>query len=290
MKLLNLGCGNQFSTDLVWTNIDMVSSNKNVLAHDLKKGIPFPNASFDLVYHSHVLEHIPKSEADTFITECIRVLKPGGILRIVVPDLEQIALNYLRLLNSGMMDINSSKNAADYDWIMIEMYDQVVRNNSGGEMMKYILNKNITNKDFIIQRLGFEIKNILNGIENNRSSISQNHGQMDINIIKKTLKFLFNSELRRRMFLRIFFQKEHALLYQDGSPYQIGKFRESGEIHQWMYDRYSISRTLNQHQLQNIKQQSAGESYLKNWKDYKLEIMEDNSIYKPDSIYLEAIK
>jgi SAM-dependent methyltransferase len=62
---------------------------------DLRKGIPFSDQSFDAVYHCHLLEHLDKEAAPWFLRECHRVLKPVGILRVVVPDLEFLARKYL---------------------------------------------------------------------------------------------------------------------------------------------------------------------------------------------------
>ena len=102
MKFLNLGCGSHYSQKAEWTNIDFVSTGKDVIGHNLLRGIPFEDNRFDLVYHSHVLEHFSKEEGDTFISECLRVLKPGGTLRIAVPDLERIAKEYLQCLEKGL--------------------------------------------------------------------------------------------------------------------------------------------------------------------------------------------
>lgn len=68
MKYLNLGCGHRFHSS--WTNINFISTDENVIACDLKKGIPFPEKSFDVVYHSHMLEHLSKAESELFINEC----------------------------------------------------------------------------------------------------------------------------------------------------------------------------------------------------------------------------
>lgn len=97
MKLLNLGCGSRFHP--AWVNIDTAPAEPSVVAHDLREGIPFPDAEFDAVYHSHVLEHFPKRSAGPFLAECLRVLRPGGILRVAVPDLERIARGYLEAPN-----------------------------------------------------------------------------------------------------------------------------------------------------------------------------------------------
>jgi predicted SAM-dependent methyltransferase len=288
MKYLNLGCGDRYSNGKEWINIDILAHGPNVMAYDLKKGIPFPDNSFDFVYHSHVFEHIPKSQADSFIKECIRVLRPNGIFRIVVPDLEQIVLNYIRILENGLQDLKSTEIAADYDWVMLEMYDQVVRNKSGGEMIKFVSDENFSNKEFVIKRSGYEIKKIIEGLSTKKNEVAvfpeiQNNR-------KKIFTYLCNKELRKRMLLRIFFKQEHSLLYKENGPFQVGLFREQGEIHQWMYDRYSINRIFSKYALKNIKQQKANESFLENWRFYNLDTQEDKTIYKPDSLYMEAIK
>jgi hypothetical protein len=188
-----------------------------------------------------------------------------------------------------MNNLESDKIAADYDWIMLEMYDQVVRNKSGGEMMKFIADEKFSNQEFVIERCGSEIKKIITGLNNNNKYPLINN-QPKPAFLNKVLNYLGNKELRRRILLRILFKKEHGLLYKDGSPFQVGKFREEGEVHQWMYDRYSINRIFTKNLLRNIKQQKAGESYLENWSTYNLDTQEDKTVYKPDSIYMEAIK
>ena len=76
MMRANLGCGNQICPG--WINIDITRTGPNVVAHDLSTGIPLPNESCEVVYHSHVLEHLKRPDAQFFMGECFRVLKPGG--------------------------------------------------------------------------------------------------------------------------------------------------------------------------------------------------------------------
>src|ERR1017187_8522768 len=96
MRGLNLGCGDRLHPD--WTNVDIVASGPGVRRCDLVAGIPFAAETFDVVYHSHLLEHLPKQIAPPFLRDCCRVLKRGGVVRVVVPDFEQIARTYLDAL------------------------------------------------------------------------------------------------------------------------------------------------------------------------------------------------
>ena len=63
--------------------------------HDLTKGIPHPDGSVDVVYSSHMLEHLTREQGENLLKECHRVLKPGGLLRVIVPDMERLSRAYL---------------------------------------------------------------------------------------------------------------------------------------------------------------------------------------------------
>lgn len=282
MKFLNLGCGQRF--DPRWTNIDFVSTGPGVIAHNLLTGIPFLDNEFDLVYHSHVFEHIPKSQADFFIRECVRVLKPGGVLRLVVPDLEKIASTYLKLLEKGIADPDSLEVAADYDWTMIEMYDQTVRHSEGGEMIKYLSQDKLINEDFIYMKIGKAAKVL-------RAEL-RSPGN------KKTYQYKPPPLWKRLMNPKTYFWKLKNILFSEELSYfnknkqalEIGKYRLGGEVHQWMYDRYSIARIFKKHGLGNVIQRTSTESFIHNWSAFNLDTDPDGSTYKPDSLFMEAFK
>lgn len=63
--------------------------------HDLTKGIPHRDGAADVIYTSHLLEHVRPDQAIFILRECHRVLKPEGVLRVVVPDLRLLAERYL---------------------------------------------------------------------------------------------------------------------------------------------------------------------------------------------------
>ncbi|PSB25981.1 class I SAM-dependent methyltransferase [Stenomitos frigidus] len=281
MKYLNLGCGRRFHSD--WTNIDFTSTAKDVIAHDLGQSIPFPENSFDVVYHSHLLEHFSKQAAKAFIKECCRVLRPDGILRVAVPDLEQIAHSYLAALELALS--GSHEGAANYDWILLEMYDQTARNKAGGEMLYYLHQENIPNVEYVIKRCNSEIKTIIEMGQRQRDldSYPKNFKGQFRSLLKPFYYFFRYPKYRRDLLLKM-------LLGQEFSALEIGRFRQSGEVHYWMYDRYSLSLLLRQCGLESIMQRTATESYIPNWSDWHLDTEPDGTTYKPDSLFVEAIK
>jgi len=67
-----------------WVTIDM--SRKCDIYWDLRKGIPFPDSSISRIYSSHFLEHLSFKEGQEFLDDCLRVIVPGGIFSICVPN------------------------------------------------------------------------------------------------------------------------------------------------------------------------------------------------------------
>lgn len=106
---LNLGCGAQVVEG--WVNVDYslgarfmkvplfravnrklrffnIDWDNRIYLHDLTRPFPWPEASVDAAYSSHTLEHLSRDAGRRFLGECHRVLRRGGIVRILVPDLQ----------------------------------------------------------------------------------------------------------------------------------------------------------------------------------------------------------
>ncbi len=71
---------------------------------------------------------------------------------------------------------------------------------------------------------------------------------------------------------------------------QVGAFRLSGEVHQWMYDRYSLVCLLTKCGFRSPRVCTAAESAIPNWTGYNLDSDSDGVVYKPDSLFMEAFK
>ena len=276
MKCLNLGCGRRFHRD--WTNIDFAPLSPNVRAYDLRRGIPFPDDTFEVVYHSHLLEHFPKHKALSFIQECYRVLSPRGTIRVAVPDLERIAQMYLQALEKALQ--GQSQWRDHYEWMMLELYDQTVREHPGGGMLEYFKRHPIPNKAFVFERIGGEARNIIQALQTERSQ--DGHQSLRLQKLIRRARYLPHI-VRTRLI-------EKLLCRDDYKALQIGRFRSQGEIHQWMYDRYSLAGLLEGAGFESVVQRTAFESGIENWAQFHLDTEPDGVVYKPDSLYMEAVK
>src|SRR5262249_24936489 len=71
--------------------------------------------------------------------------------------------------------------------------------------------------------------------------------------------------------------------------FQEGLFRSSGEIHQWMYDRYSLGRALEKAGFRHAEVRAADRSRIPQFNDYALDVVR-GTVRKPDSLFMEALK
>ncbi|MEA2291770.1 MAG: hypothetical protein QOF17_790 [Solirubrobacteraceae bacterium] len=71
---------------------------------DLTQPLPYPDGAFEAALGSHVLEHLTPAEAETLLGELRRVVRPGGILRIAVPDLDDVIAAYDPADPDGFLD------------------------------------------------------------------------------------------------------------------------------------------------------------------------------------------
>lgn len=112
LKLVQFGCGSCCPDE--WENYDvspaltvgrwpvlgpMIFRNGSFPANarygDIVKGLPVTENSVDVIYSSHVLEHLYKDDCETAVHNVLAHLKPGGVFRFVVPDLRRMARAYL---------------------------------------------------------------------------------------------------------------------------------------------------------------------------------------------------
>jgi predicted SAM-dependent methyltransferase len=95
LELLDVGCGPNLHPQFI--NLDYNWRPGIDICCDVTRGIPLPSQSLRGIFTEHMLEHVPREAARKVLAEFRRLLRPGGAVRIVVPDGEI----YLRRYVSG---------------------------------------------------------------------------------------------------------------------------------------------------------------------------------------------
>lgn len=265
---LNFGCGDRIADG--WTNIDLNACDARVRHCNLLKGFPYPDRHFDAVYSSHVLEHFTREQALFLLREAHRVLKTTGVLRIVVPDLAGTCKEYLRVI--ALPDDDPHK-APLYEWIVIELLDQLVRSRPSGEMgafyQKLSAGSDKARADYVRSRTDSAA-----GVPPARVSLLDRclrltPGKVAAKMTRLHLKCvgkLIPRHLRSMVFVET----------------------NLGERHRWMYDVYGLGKLCSEAGFVCWKSLAYNESAIPCFREDGLDCNPDGSSYKNNSIYLEA--
>ena len=92
---LHFGCGDRFIRLPGWVNVDVRPDLRPDVVEDLRNPVTWACGSVDLIYACHVLEHFRRDETVAVLKRWRALLKPGGVLRLSVPDLRACMLHYI---------------------------------------------------------------------------------------------------------------------------------------------------------------------------------------------------
>jgi len=275
--LVNIGCGRRIHPD--WHNLDLHSNVPGVIECDVTKGVPVADGAARAVYSAALFEHIRRPDVNGFLAECARILEPGGLIRLAVPDFRQQVEAYLEAL--ARAEAGDATAAADREWMIIEIIDQVGRDISGGAMAAFVAGEGPTNADYIEKRIGAEATDLmdaLRGIDPRDFSGLPGQSRARVRggwIGKKIFGWLLGS----------------PDVEQDLAALAVGRFRiESGEVHQWVYDEWSTTQILKDAGFESITAMPHGQSGIPGWSGFELEVDAGGKVKKPDLLILEGCK
>lgn len=99
-KRLHLGCGRAYLPGFL--NVDLFSNIKADAYHDVTN-LPYENESFDEIYCCHLLEHVHRHAVLATLGHWRSLLRPGGLLRVAVPNFEAVCEHYLENRNLDVL-------------------------------------------------------------------------------------------------------------------------------------------------------------------------------------------
>ena len=270
---INLACGPVFLDNFNWINFDYASLSKAVKKANLLKRLPLKQETADLVYSSHFLEHIPYTKVIDFLNEILRILKPGGVVRLVLPDLENMANSYVNLRKLG--------DHQKADFLVLEMIDQCVRNIRGGQLgvfyskIKDHPDQHKSMNEFIKERTGEDLTTC---------SFQQKHNY--ISSINFTSILAAIARRIERYWIKIVVLGLPSV-FRD----QNISLADIGERHHWVWDFYSLKKVLEAVGFLDVKRVSASTSIFKDFPFYPLDLDDNGKPRKgAESMYIEATK
>lgn len=272
---LNVGCGSRFYRGEPWVNLDVAPVDASVMPWNVSAGFPMEADTFDVVYLSQVLEHFPEKDGSRLAAECYRVLKPGGILRVVVPDLEGICREYLWNLDEIRTKPPGHPNRLA--WIKLELLDQCIRHESGGCMRTFFRDHDRDELDYVVGRIGTVGLQLANACS--PSAADGKAGRP-----ARSRFGGWNWESLRMSLLNALLNREEA------EALHIGQFRMRGEAHLWMYESVTLEQLLKGAGFDTVEFHCADTSQIADWACYHLDRDPDGREHAPSSLYVEGRK
>ena len=267
-----------------WTNV-MFSplpypSGGDVHHYDIRRPLPFADNTFDAVYAFHIIEHLTLPEAHRFAAEIRRILKPSGICRLSTPDLENICREYFKNLQRCLSD-PSSQNLLRYDWNMLELYDQLVRERSGG-MMSGAVRDGYYDLSYAQERYGDVFAEFYTAPSADKKKPKASTRMKD-----------FFGRSPKQQLSQLYWDAEHflfKLLRNFRSWAMRGDPRQTMEANRWFYDRLSLKLLMEKQGLGNITQKTFFESDICHWEKYNFDKSNFGNHAVEPSLYMEGRK
>ncbi len=118
---------NRFFNTVEYDNSNVVYMNVN------KPWSAYKDNSVDIVYSSHMFEHLSLKSSELYLKESFRCLKPGGVIRIAIPDLYKISKKYITEYEAGI------ENPSDHIMRAINMHREGIYGSNIGILKKMVL-------------------------------------------------------------------------------------------------------------------------------------------------------
>lgn len=241
--------------------------------------MPFPSDKFDILYCSHFFEHIPRRYVQRFLSECRRVIKPGGLIRLVMPDSEEMFATYLELRSKDMH--------LEADFVMMEIIDQCVRDKGGGEFGAFfsmLRSMNETDQsywhNFVVSRWG----SLDDDLRKLPQSTSVMHSRRNL-LLSPTL---FVDKIRSR--LRSALHRLGLSLLNPSFLRQNVSLAGIGEKHCWLWDFYQLKCVLESAGFTEVCRQTHLSSHYNLFPFYPLDATAEGAPRKgKESMFVEAL-
>jgi hypothetical protein len=240
----------------------------------------FADETFDAVYVNHVFEHLTPSQGERCARQIFNALKPGGIWRVSVPDLEALCQHYLETLVAA--DSHPTReNAVRYRWAVMSIFEQMVRNRSGGLMQDAI-----EQGDYDDAQLRDLFGDMLRPLVERRQSAGSRAAGAGHQPRQARQR---RSVTFRTVLSRIYWAARTILgkpqPYTDRLDPRVTK-----EAVQWMYDRFSLRCLVERAGFEDVRQMDHVSSSIPGWPAYDFDRSNNGGYPLDPSVFIEGRK
>jgi predicted SAM-dependent methyltransferase len=240
--------------------------------------LPFPDATFDAVYAYHIFEHLTPLHGERCARQIFKLLKPGGIWRISVPDLESACRDYLRMLDTAAHE-PTPRNVLRYRWAVMVIFEQMVRDRSGGQMLEAI-KRGEYDAAQMQEMFGDALRSIIErsaaAEANDARAGSRHRGR---SFFRSVLRSLYRAA-----------QRAAGKKFPPAADYGRMDPRETKEAVQWMYDRLSLRLLLEHAGFEAVRQVDHASSSIPRWSQYDFDRANHGDYPFDPSVYFEGCK
>jgi len=162
--------------------------------------------------------------------------------------------------------------------MQVELLDQMVRTRTGGMFIDFIRQAPDSARPFIESRVG-PYSEFLPPDDASQQVVPAKPDWKAR--LRPLVRWLKSPEVRRARRIR-------RALGEDFAAWETARFRERGEVHQWMHDAVSLGRELTQAGFADVVVRDATTSGHAGWAAFHLDTFTDGSVRRPNSLYIEA--
>ena len=242
--------------------------------------LEFADETFDAVYVNHVFEHLTPSQGELCARQIFNALKPGGIWRVSVPDLEWLCQHYLETLSAA--DSHPTReNAVRYRWAVMSIFEQMVRNRSGGLMQDAIEQGDYDDAQ-LRQLFGDMLRPLVERTQSARSRAADAGRQP--RQARRRRSFTFRAVLGR------IYRAARTILGEPPPYTDRLDPRVTKEAVQWMYDRFSLRCLVEQAGFEDVRQMDHLSSSIPGWSAYDFDRSNNGGYPLDPSVFIEGRK